>query len=190
MERRFTKKATDTLNAALRIAGELGHTCIGSEHVLLGILGQGDSAGAKILAKQGISYEMMLEKVKEHLGSGVKTELSASDMTSRTKAIIQSAAYECTKRGGAAIGTEHLLFAILLMRDSIAVKLLLAAGCDLASAGNELIELMKGESGGVGNGIGEGASDGRTAEAEMETLGKYGKDLTAMAKSGKLDPVI
>lgn len=191
MERRFTKKATDTLNAALRIAGELGHTCIGSEHVLLGILASADSAGAKILAKQGVSYEMMLEKVKEHLGSGVKTELSASDMTSRTKAIIQSAAYECTKRGGAAIGTEHLLFAILLMRDSIAVKLLLAAGVDLSMAGNDLMELMKGE-GGAGDGVGDGSAraEGRGADAELETLGKYGKDLTAMAKSGKLDPVI
>ena len=193
MERKFTKYATEALERALNDAGELGHTCIGSEHILLGILAQKDSAGAKVLAKQGITYEVMLEKVKEHLGSGIKTELSGADMTPRTKAIIQSAAYECTNRGTKnGIGTEHLLYSVLLMKDSIAVKLLIAAGTDIGKAGNELIALMGGSE---LDGAEQGAysANGSTRNqpiSEMETLGKYGRDLTAMAKEGKLDPVI
>jgi len=81
MERKFTRYAEASLNRALLDAGELGHTCIGSEHILLGLLAQKESAGAKVLAKQDITYELMLDKVREHLGSGVKTALSASDMT-------------------------------------------------------------------------------------------------------------
>ncbi|MBR2473882.1 MAG: ATP-dependent Clp protease ATP-binding subunit [Clostridia bacterium] len=191
MERKFTRYAEASLNRALLDAGELGHTCIGSEHILLGLLAQKESAGAKVLAKQDITYEVMLDKVREHLGSGVKTALSASDMTPRTKAIIQSAAYECTKRGGSAVGTEHLLFAVLLMRDSIAVKLLVASGADIGAAGNELLGLMGGgaeRDGQEGDGVNERARS--SSISKMETLGKYGRDLTAMAKEGKLDPVI
>ena len=195
METRFTKQATASLERALADAGKLGHTCIGSEHLLLGLLSVKDSAAAKALAEQKITYEAMLESVKEHLGSGVATELSPSDMTPRTQAIIQSAAYECSKRGNGRIGTEHLLFALLLMRDSIAVKLLTASGADIGALGNELMKMM-GEDG--ENSSGRSADD-RTRNAEngkngtissLEVLGKYGRDLTSLAKSGKLDPVI
>ena len=162
METRFTKQATASLERALADAGKLGHTCIGSEHLLLGLLSVKDSAAAKALAEQKITYEAMLESVKEHLGSGVATELSPSDMTPRTQAIIQSAAYECSKRGNGRIGTEHLLFALLLMRDSIAVKLLTASGADIGALGNELMKMM-GEDG--ENSSGRSADD-RTRNAE------------------------
>ena len=100
METKFTKYAAQALEKSLEEAGNLGHTCVGSEHLLLAILGRKESAAAKLLSSQDISYEMMLDRIKEHLGSGIATELSPSDMTPRTKAIIQSAAYECTKRNG------------------------------------------------------------------------------------------
>ena len=195
MERKFTQYATEALNRALIDAGKLGHTCIGSEHLMLGLLSQKDSAAAKLLNAQNITYELMFERIKEHLGSGVSTELSASDMTPRTKSIIQSAAYECTKRGGATIGTEHLLFSLILMRDSIAVKLILACGADISALGNELIKIMNAcddRAKGSENGEPLRASKNSKGSAisGLETLGKYGRDLTELAKSGKLDPVI
>ena len=93
MERKFTEFATEALKKAMEDAGELGHTCVGSEHLLLGLLSREECAAAKVLASQGITYDAMKEIIKENLGSGIKTELSAADMTPRTKAIIQSAAY-------------------------------------------------------------------------------------------------
>ena len=195
METKFTKYASEALENAMRDAGKLGHTCIGSEHVLLGILSKKESAAAKALAGEKITYEAMLGSVKEHLGSGVPTELSPADMTPRTKAIIQSAAYECSKRGGGMIGTEHLLFALLLMRDSIAVKLLIASGADIGALGTALMKMMNASG---SENTADGANDvTRKSEyekngegAEHEMLGKYGRDLTSLARAGKLDPVI
>lgn len=192
MERKFTEFATEALKKAMDDAGELGHTCVGSEHLLLGLLSREECAAAKVLAAQGITYESMKEIIKENLGSGIKTELSAADMTPRTKAIIQSAAYECGKRGGYSVGTEHLLFAILLMRDCIAVKLLTASGADISATGNALLKIMNSESGGEGEGAENGAvkaENGSKSLAGTE-LAKYGRDLTELAKEGKLDPVI
>ena len=105
--------------------------------------------------------------------------------------IIKNAAYECSKRGGKAVGTEHLLLAILMMRESMAVKLLGLADADVASVGKKLLAAMgaddfKSESNANGKQTGS-ADDGDT---ELENLGKYGRDMTEMAREGKLDPVI
>ncbi len=190
MERKFTKSATEALSRALEDAGKLGHTCVGSEHLMLGILAQKDSVGAKVLEKQNITYRLMLEKVKEYLGVGAPSTLSGSDITPRTKSIIQSAAYECGKRGSFEVGTEHLLFAILLMRDCLAVKLLAKAGADVATAGNELLTIMnEGENRPTGE-MKAQKSDASSPLAGMEMLGKYGRDLTSLARNGKMDPVI
>ncbi len=191
MERKFTEYASRALASALENAGKLGHTCIGSEHLLLGLLSEKECVAAKVLALQNVTYDVMLEKVKELLGVGVETKLSGGDMTARTKAIIQSAAYECAKRGAGEVGTEHLLFALLLMNDSLAFKLLAKLGVDASALGNELMEVMNsGKNGGSEFSQSKTAAKRPSGVSKLEVLGKYGKDLTAIAREGKSDPVI
>ena len=191
MEMRFTKYAQAVLKRAPEDAGKLGHTCIGSEHMLLGLLSEPSCAAAKVLAKQNIDYDMMYKLVKDQLGSGAETKLTVADMTPRTKQMIQSAAHEASKRGSATVGTEHLLLALILMRDSIAVRLLLSVQTDLGTVGNELIGIMgeaeNGFDGSEGYRDEGGRSEGRV---EKDGLEKYARDLTALAKEGKIDPVI
>ena len=117
MDRKFTEYASNALMQAQMTAENLGHTYIGSEHILAGILSQRECAAAILLAKSNITYEDVVDKIKEVFTSGAKTELSPADMTARTRALLRSAAYECEKTGSELIGTEHLLFAILLMQD-------------------------------------------------------------------------
>ena len=196
MENRFTKYARNALSHSMEAAGKLGHTCIGSEHILLGILSETECIGSELLKNRGVTYPSMYDAVKEHLGSGVPTELSASDMTPRTQAIIKTAAYEAAKRGSATVGTEHILLAILMMRDSVACRLLNDAGVDIATLGKELLDFIQSENAPANAENGESSAErarDRSASPSlrgMENLSKYGKDLTSLAKEKKLDPVI
>ena len=201
MARKLTKNASEALGNALKTASELGHTCIGSEHLLLGILMQNESAGAKLLSEQGISYGNMKEKVGEYLGTGAPSHLSGNDMTPRVRKIIENAAYECAKRGGSGVGTEHLLYAMLLMTDCLAVKLLVNEGADIKALGSEILKMLNSRSEEQPEFSDNeppafvkrrgSSSKRRTVALEgMETLGKFGRDLTALAKEGKMDPVI
>ncbi len=192
MNGKFTEYATAALVNAQITAEKLGHTYIGSEHILAGIASQKNGAAAKALASQGITYEDIAEKIKEAFGTGNKTELSPANMTDRTRKIVQSAAYECAKQGSALIGTSHLLFAILLMQDCFAFKILKNLEADITELGNDILEAMK--SAGAHD---KAASAGEKSTSpksktlsKLETIGKYGKDLTALAREGKMDPVI
>ena len=196
----LTQMAEKALQYALKVAGELGHSYIGSEHLLLGILSVGDSVACHVLSDKGLDLDTATEAVKETMGVGSPTRLSGSEFTKRTTEIISSAAYEATKRNSVSVGTEHLLFAILLMRDCVAAKLIAGAGIDATEVAKALVSVMNGASDGNG---GRGESGGEKSEsrgnsrgkasgsiAKLENLSKYGKDLTALAKEKKLDPVI
>lgn len=193
MQNKFTEYAEAALNGSLSEAGRLGHTNVGSEHLLLSILNVPECAAAQILEKHGVSYDGMLESVKVNMGYGTPTSPTPQNITQKMNRIIQSSAYEATKRGSAAIGTEHLLFSLLSLSDCVAVRLLTASGVNISELGKELIAIMN--SGGEGDDD-DGSSDeggavnGASFKGGMANLKKYGKDLTKMAKEGKLDPVI
>ena len=102
---RFTQKAQNTLNRALTEAREMGHTYIGSEHLLLGLLGESDSVAQKLLSKSGAEAEAVKSAVEEMVGRGSQTFVSAADMTPRTKKIIEGSAYESMRHGQNYIGT-------------------------------------------------------------------------------------
>ncbi len=192
---RFTENAVTALNHAIEVAGKLGHTSVGSEHLLLGILSVPESSGAKILERFSIDFDTMLESVKESLSYGTESVLSGNDLTPRTQKIIQNSAYEATKRGSPRIGTEHILFSIITLSDCVAVRLLKKENVNITELGTELINMMN-ENGGDEDPDGSGESargSKRTSSPSlrgMETLSKYGKDLTALAKENRLDPVI
>ena len=183
MSNRFTEKAEKALNNSAHIAESLGHTYIGSEHVLLSIANESDSAAALILSKNGVNYEKLINTVKEYSGIGTKSVLSPKDMTPRCRRIVENSYRISVRYGALKIGTEHILLSIMEEKDSIAMKILALTGIDTVNINDQLITIL------------------RTAEKHFENpklkkdvpdsiLAQYGKNLTELAKNNKLDPVI
>ncbi len=190
MATRFTEKAQNALNYALTVAGEMGHTYIGSEHVLLGLLAQNDSIAAHALNAKGINLEKVREAVAEFAGVGAQTRVSPADMTPRTKKIIEASAQESLQSGAGYIGTEHILLALLKETDCVAVKLLQSFGVPHNDLRSDILSMLEKS----GSEHREAATNTKKGEqpslSGMPTLSSYGRDLTALAKNGKIDPII
>ncbi len=200
MANRFTQAAQTALNKSLVYARELGHTYIGSEHILLSLLSADDSVAVKLLDRFGITFDRMREKIAELCGQGDPTDVGPNDMTPRCRKIIENAGYASLKCGSSYIGTEHILLALIEETDSVAVRLLAEFGVNTAELANDILSYTKGSAEGfsqssdrprsttgtVGKGIGRKGSGLSSAP----TLKQYGRDLTAMAREGSIDPVI
>ena len=124
MTNRFTERAQRALNASLSAAADLGHTYIGSEHILLGLMADDASIAAKMLRAHGADRTRVREAVVNMAGEGVPSQVSPADMTPRTQKIIQESATLSVHAGQSYIGTEHLLLALLGEGDCVAVRLL------------------------------------------------------------------
>ncbi len=183
--KRFTEKANAALNLAIEGAREMGHTYVGTEHILLGLLREGTGVAAVVLAARGITVLRYTEKILAGEGSGQYSTLSPEDFTPRAKATMEAALSEATMAQQRFAGTEHILAAILRDDTGVAVRLLQ----QLDGRPGELladINRAAGPSGGL-----TGASRaGATKPGRTPTLEEYGRDLTRMAREGKLDPVI
>ncbi|MCI8590692.1 MAG: ATP-dependent Clp protease ATP-binding subunit [Clostridiales bacterium] len=192
MNNRFTELAQKALNGAMTAAGELGHNYIGSEHILLGLLAEEESMAAKVLGDHGVTFEKVRDIVVNIAGRGTPGTIRPTDMTPRTKKIIEASSYEALRSGQSYIGTEHILLALLAETDSVAVRIIASMGVGL----NELISDLHSY-------LGEQSEDASYAETKSGTKGpgkgnkgktpgldKYGRDLTALAKEGKIDPII
>ncbi len=191
----YTDYAKSAIEGSLRSAEELGHTFVGSEHLLLGLLSEPDCAASAILEKHGVNFDTAVQAIKSLEGYGTPTHLDANAVTPRFAALLESAAYEATKRGCKRIGTEHLLFSILVMRDCAAVNILASLGAEISKVGGALINMMNenetpDDSADTSEKAKSSVKAHRPGNKKHETLEKYGKDLTALAKDGKLDPVI
>ncbi len=191
MNNRFTAKAQNALNNALRIAAALGHTYIGSEHLLLSLAAEGEGVAAKLLAARGITPDDIQRVLVETAGQGTMSHVTPTDMTPRTKRILEASAVESEKCGQNYIGTEHLLLALLSERDSVAVQILEELGISADDLKNDVIAFLndspaagKREKGARENGEAKGVL------AKTPSLANYGRDLTEMARTGKLDPII
>ena len=198
MTNKFTERASNAINAALHVAEEMGHTYIGSEHILLGLLSEKGCAAEAVLEKQGIAFEAAKEKVSEACGVGERSNLTPGDMTSRTRGIIQNAYYESRRYRQNLAGTEHILLSLLKMRDSVGARILSAMGADI----NELIrqvvtylEEISRDYNDAGytpaeNMQGEKHHHASREDKNTPTLSQFGRDLTKLAKESKLDPII
>ena len=124
MANKFTSKAQSALERAHEEARSLGHTYIGSEHILLGLIGEGDSVASKMLLAKGIDADALRKTVIGISGQGARSNVSASDMTPRCKHIIEESAQKSHDCASGYIGTEHILYAMLCEKDSVGVKLL------------------------------------------------------------------
>ncbi|MBQ9801528.1 MAG: ATP-dependent Clp protease ATP-binding subunit [Clostridia bacterium] len=187
MANRFTEKAQNTLNNALRFAREMGHTYIGSEHVLLALAAERDSVAAKLLDKHGVTVEKVKARIAELTGVGSTSNVSPADMTPRTKKIIEGSAMEAARGGQNYIGTEHLLLSLLGERDAVACEILAHLGASAEEIGREITALLASAPGTGEKGGKRGAENG---VANAPTLSSFGRDLTALAREGKIDPII
>ena len=182
MADKFTERAQNALNHSLRIAGDLGHTYIGSEHLLLGLLSEGECAAAKMLKARGLTVRQVRSAIIESAGSGVPVSLSPADMTPKCKKIIESAYHAARQTPVGYIGTEHLLYAILEEKECVGYKLLASLGINIQEMKGDLLAFLGG---------GKRPQERAAAKAaENSALLTYGRDLTELAEAGKLDPIV
>ena len=188
---RFTQKAQNVLNRSLAYASELGHTYIGSEHILLGLTGENDSVAAGILTARSADFEKIKEGIVKYAGIGTTSDVRASDMTPRTKRIIEASSYEAIRLGQNYIGTEHLLLALIAEKDCVAVKLLEECGVSISDIHGDLMSYLgnKNEKGSPLRGETQRGNHSQTQNTS-NILSGYGRDLTALAREGKIDPII
>ena len=184
MNNRFTEKAEKCIINATRLAEELGHTYIGTEHLLLSLLSDSATCSYLILSKNKILHSDTEKIIKEYSGVGEKSSLSSKDMTPRYKKVLLRSQKVCEKYGGIKIGTEHLLLALLEERESVATKIIEKLDADISSIKDEVITLLRTEE------HNSGVIKNTTGMKPSSVIEEYGKNLTKMAEDGKLDPVI
>ncbi|MBQ8276714.1 MAG: ATP-dependent Clp protease ATP-binding subunit, partial [Clostridia bacterium] len=194
MKNRFTQKAEHALEGALTAAREMGHTYIGSEHLLLALALEPESVSAKLMQARGIAAEQLRTAIEDASGLGSPTRITPADMTPRTKKIIESAAAEAQQSGVGYIGTEHLLLAILTERDSAALRILTLLRVNVQELQGEIRSFFHTRlPATTAEKPAENEKKGGKRSAELAaapSLRNFGRDLTALAREGRLDPVI
>lgn len=185
IQNKFTGTAKSAMRETVRLAGLLGHTYVGTEHLLLALLREKNSVASEFLSSRGVSADATKNLVSELTGIGAVCSPDASDMTPALRRVIENSAGFAAKYGHALIGTEDLLLALIGEKESVAAKLLIAQNISLNELQSDLSAFLgemhvKRENEGVPT-AGRGAAG---------LLLQYGKDLTAMAGCGLLDPII
>ncbi|MCL1859455.1 MAG: ATP-dependent Clp protease ATP-binding subunit [Oscillospiraceae bacterium] len=213
MQNKFTQYAQNALNNASGAARNFGHTYVGSEHLLLGILMEKNCGAAKILENRGIMFENVRAQVLNMSGMGDKVDDEQIPLTPRTKSIITSSLYEAQSLFHNYIGTEHILMALLQENECVAIKILNAEGANIELIYNDILNYfssqeyassaksMTGNDFIPGIGMPQFGMTGQFNTANpvnpnkkninnTPVLNQYGKDLTMLAEQGKLDPII
>lgn len=174
----FTEKANNALNTAIESAEDLGHTYIGSEHILLGLVSDTSSEAGKILSAEKITYDNVYKIIKEAVGAGIPTELVSSDFTPRAKYIVESALMLASSMGKSLAGTEHILLSLCREGTGFACEILSRLGL----SSQDIVKSVAKEQGKAGK-------NGKKSDGNS-TLEKYSRDLTELARENKIDPVI
>ncbi len=181
----FTQKANEALNNAITAAENLGHTYVGSEHILLGLLKESGGMAYTALSAKKVSYSEVEAIIKSSMGIGSPTVLSPNDFTPRAKNIIDTAILQGRGMGHSYIGTEHILMGIIREGTGAATEI-------LASMGVQPQELLRD----LTNALGSNSSPSNhqkndtKEKSDTPTLSQFGRDLTVLATQGRIDPVI
>ena len=188
MQEKYTKKAFDVLQRAKEAAAKLGNEYIGTEHILLGLTLVQQSVAAKALEGQNVTYHQVMERICEMQGEKQKFYLPL-DMTPRAKRVVERSKQEAVRLGANYVGTEHILLALLREPDTLAITLLEDLGVDIQTLYEDIM-LLLGESEAQPAGV-QGMHERPKEEiSETETLDKFSRDMTALAKKGKFDPIV
>lgn len=179
----FTEKANKALNKAVECAQNLGHTYIGSEHLLLGLLSDTATVAGVVLSGRKFYFDDVEEYIKQTVGVGVPTKLGAQDFTPRSKRIIENAVYLAGRTGNSLAGTEHILLSIASDDSCYAYQILERGGVTADSIMSDISKKLMNTSSTNAN------DDGKSGTGN-ETLDQFSRDLTELARQGKIDPVI
>lgn len=184
MFNRFTERARKVIVYAKEEARRFNHDYIGTEHLLLGLIREGEGVAAAVLQKLGLDLETIRIEVEKLVQPGPQTQvLGDIPFTPRSKKALELSAEEARALGHNYIGTEHLLLGLVKEGEGMAYRVLLNLGLDLGKLRNEVMELL-------GSGIpGFGAQE-PTRSAKTPAIDAYGRNLNKLAREGKLDPVI
>ena len=189
MTYKFTRSAQKAIEYANSIAIELGHSYVGTEHILYGLLREGNGVACRVLENQNITADNILEKIEELIGKEPKEINMTIGFTPRTKRVIENAFMEARKLSSDFIGTEHLLMGIMHETDSIAVRILMDLNINPQKLYNEIIKILS-EYEMVTQESNNSKSRSDNSYNSTPTLNQFGIDLTKLAQAGKLDPVI
>ena len=186
----FTEKANEALNQAINSACRMGHTYVGSEHLLLGLLKIGSGVAASVLNRFDITSEKIEELISINIGAGTPTKLSPDYFTPRAKNVIEVAMRTSANMGKKYIGTEHILIGILSEKDNFAIRFLKELGADVGSITQDTLVFSGLQPQDVANVNNKNTFNKQTKSVKTDNLEKFGVDLTAEAEKGKIDPVI
>ena len=187
MFERFTDRARRVVVLAQEEARMLNHNYIGTEHILLGLIHEGEGVAAKGLESLGISLEAVRAQVEEIIGQGQQAPSGHIPFTPRAKKVLELSLREALQLGHNYIGTEHILLGLIREGEGVAAQVLVKLGADLNRVRQQVIQLLSGYQGK------ETVAQGGPAEGTPSTslvLDQFGRNLTAAAREGKLDPVI
>ncbi len=187
MFERFTDRARRVVVLAQEEARMLNHNYIGTEHILLGLIHEGEGVAAKALESLGISLEAVRSQVEEIIGQGQQAPSGHIPFTPRAKKVLELSLREALQLGHNYIGTEHILLGLIREGEGVAAQVLVKLGADLNRVRQQVIQLLSGYQGK------EPATAGGPAEGTPSTslvLDQFGRNLTQAARESKLDPVI
>ncbi|MDQ3962501.1 MAG: ATP-dependent Clp protease ATP-binding subunit [Actinomycetota bacterium] len=186
MFERFTDRARRVVVLAQEEARLLNHNYIGTEHILLGLIHEGEGVAAKALESLGISLEKVRQQVEEIIGAGQSPPSGHIPFTPRAKKVLELSLREALQLGHNYIGTEHILLGLIREGEGVAAQVLVKLGADLGRVRQQVIQLLSGYS------SKEGAPTGAPGEAAQGSLvlDQFGRNLTQLARENKLDPVI
>lgn len=202
MFERFTDRARRVVVLAQEEARALNHNYIGTEHILLGLIQEGEGVAAKALESMGISLDAVRTEVKDIIGTGGHPPSGYIPFTPRAKKVLELALREALQLGHKYIGTEHILLGLIREGEGVAAQVLVKLGADLSRVRQQVIQLLSGYEGNdEDNGGGEPATAGVGSSADGApsrpgqksnslVLDQFGRNLTQAAKDGKLDPVV
>src|SRR6201747_451556 len=188
MFERFTDRARRVVVLAQEEARMLNHNYIGTEHILLGLIHEGEGVAAKALESLGIALEGVRQQVEEIIGQGQQAPSGHIPFTPRAKKVLELSLREALQLGHNYIGTEHILLGLIREGEGVAAQVLVKLGADLNRVRQQVIQLLSGY-----QGKGEPATAGGPAEGTPSSslvLDQFGRNLTSAAREGKLDPVI
>ncbi|MFC0525683.1 ATP-dependent protease ATP-binding subunit ClpC [Pontibacillus salicampi] len=181
---RFTERAQKVLALAQEEAVRLGHNNIGTEHILLGLVREGEGIAAKALSALGLAADKIQEEVEQLIGSGDKVSQTIH-YTPRAKKVIELSMDEARKLGHSYVGTEHILLGLIREGEGVAARVLNNLGVSLNKARQQVLQLL-----GSNESTANNSSGRQSANANTPTLDSLARDLTSVAKEGNIDPVI
>ncbi|ALN15205.1 MAG: ATP-dependent Clp protease ATP-binding subunit [Acidipropionibacterium acidipropionici] len=190
MFERFTDRARRVVVLAQDEAKALNHNYIGTEHLLLGLISEGEGVAAKALESLDISLEAVRAQVEEIIGHGNNTPAGHIPFTPRAKKVLELSLREALQMNHSYIGTEHILLGLIREGEGVAAQVLIRLGADLNTVRNTVLQLLQGYQGNDKEAATAGAPDVGPAQSSATVLDQFGRNLTQAAKDGELDPVI